>query len=363
MRYSVREIAQAIEADAVGDVDIIITRLSEPATAGPGDLALASTPDYATDLSAGRAEAAMLWHNADWQALGLQAAILPKRPRFALAGLTKLMDEGQGFDIGIHPSAIIDQTVYIGSDVTIGPGVVIAAGVVVGDRSVIGPQSFIGARSVLGPDSYLREHVSIGAVVTIGARFVANPGVRIGGDGFSFVTPEPNGAEVARVTLGKQGATHGQNWSRIHSLGGVTIGDDVEIGANSTIDNGTIRPTKIGDRTKIDNLVHIGHNVQIGCDTLICGQVGLAGSVTVGNHVVIAGQVGVSDNLTIGDFVVLGAASKVLRSVQAGKVMLGYPATEMAAQIKNYKSQRRLPRVLREIRQLKKAVFKSDDSD
>lgn len=363
MRYSVREIAQAINAEAVGDADIIITCLSEPASAGPDDLALASTPAYAAVLTAGHAKAAMLWHDADWQALGLQAAILPKRPRFALAGLTGLMDPGQGFASGIHPSAIIDPTARIGADVSIGPGAVIASKVVVGDGSLIGPQCFVGAGSTLGPNSYLREQVSIGAGVIIGARFIANPGVRIGGDGFSFVTQEQSGAEVARATLGKQGATQAQSWTRIHSLGGVAIRDDVEIGANSTIDSGTIRPTEIGDRTKIDNLVHIGHNVRIGTDTLICGQVGLAGSVTVGNHVVIAGQVGVSDNLTIGDRVVLGAACKVLRSVQAGKVMLGYPATEMAAQIESYKSLRRLPRILREIAQIKKAVFKSDDSD
>lgn len=363
MRYSVREIARAIDAEAVGDPDIMISRLSEPATAGPDDLALASTPHYAALLTTGHARAAMLWHDAEWQTLGLQAAILPTRPRFALAGLTRLMDPGQGFETGIHPSAIIDPTARIGADVSIGPGVVIASKVVVGDRSVLGPQCYVGAGSTLGPDSYLREHVSIGARVTIGARFIANPGVRIGGDGFSFVTQEQSGAEMARATLVKHGATQTQSWTRIHSLGSVTIGDDVEIGANSTIDSGTIRPTKIGDRTKLDNLVHIGHNVRIGTDTLICGQAGLAGSVTVGNHVVIAGQVGVSDNLTIGDRVVLGAACKVLRSVQSGKVMLGYPATEMAAQIESYKSLRRLPRILREITQIKKAVFKPDDSD
>ncbi|WP_223426381.1 UDP-3-O-(3-hydroxymyristoyl)glucosamine N-acyltransferase [Tateyamaria pelophila] len=363
MRYTVRELAQAIDADSVGDTGIIITGLSEPADAGCDDLALASTPEYAGTLTSGQAKAAMLWHGADWRALGLQAAILPKRPRFALAGLTRMMDPGQGFGIGIHPTAILDPSAQIGTDVTIGPGSVIGAQVVIGDRCVIGPQCFIGKKTTLGADCYIREQVSIGARVCVGARFVANPGVRIGGDGFSFVTEDRSGAEAARASLGDQGTTQSQSWTRIHSLGSVIIGEDVEIGANSTIDNGTIRPTRIGHRTKIDNLVHIGHNVIIGTDGLICGQVGVAGSVTVGNHVVMAGQVGVSDNLTIGDRVILGAASKVLRSVQAGKVMLGYPATEMRTQIESYKALRRLPRMLRELQQIKKAVFKSGDSD
>lgn len=363
MQYTVREIAQAIEAEAVGDVNTIILNLSEPDSAGPDDLALASTPRYAEALATGTARAALLWADADWQSLGLTAAILPKRPRFAMARLTEMMDPRQGYETGIHPSAVIDPSAQIGADVTIGPGAVIGPGVVVGARCVIGPLSFVGWNTALGPDAYLREHVSIGAGVTIGARFIANPGVRIAGDGFSFVTPDPNGTDAVRATLGDQGNTQAQSWSRIHSLGSVVIGDDVEVGANTTIDSGTIRPTRIGDRTKIDNLVHIAHNVSIGHDTLICGQVGLAGSVTVGNHVVMAGQVGVSDNLTIEDRVVLGAASKVLTSVRAGKVMLGYPATEMRSQVESYKSLRRLPRLMRDVAALKKSVFNSGDSD
>jgi UDP-3-O-[3-hydroxymyristoyl] glucosamine N-acyltransferase len=363
MRYTVREIATAIEAEAVGDVDLVISALSEPADAGPDDLALASNPKYADALARGAARAALLWAGADWQALGLSAAILPPRPRFAMSRLTAMMDPGHGFGTGIHPAAIVDPTARIGDEVTIGPGAVIGPEAVIGDRSVIGPLCYIGWKASLGPDAYLREHVSIGAGVVIGARFMAQPGVRIGGDGFSFVTPEKSGVEAVRESLGAQGDTQAQSWSRIHSLGAVVIGDDVEIGTNTAVDNGTIRPTRIGNRTKIDNLVHIAHNVVIGDDNLICGQVGLAGSVTVGNNVVMAGQVGVSDNLTIEDRVVLGASAKVLSSVRAGKVMLGYPATEMDKQIDSYKALRRLPRILRDFAELKKAVFKSGDSN
>lgn len=363
MRYTVREIAQAIGAEAVGQIELTVRGVSEPASASPDDLALASTPEYAQSLGKGHALAALLWHGADWQVMGLKAAILPRTPRFVLADLTRMMDTGQGFAPGVHPSAVIATGAHIGADVSIGAGAVVSGGARIGDRCVIGPQCFVGQGSRLGADSLLREQVSIGARAEIGARFIAHPGVRIGGDGFSFVSRDPGEVDSAATGPASRGISGTQSWVRIHSLGGVEIGDDVEIGANSTVDNGTIRPTRIGHGTKIDNLVHVGHNAIIGSHVLICGQVGLAGSVTVGNHVVIAGQVGVSDHVTIGDRVVLGAASKVLRSVPADKVMLGYPATEMHTQISCYKSMRRLPRLLREVERIKKAVFKSPDRD
>ncbi len=363
MQYTVGEIAAAIGLEAVGDTSLIITALAEPGSAGDGDLALAGNPKYAEDLANGKARAAFLWHDADWQSMELQAAILSERPRFSMSRLTGLMDAGQGYASGVHPSAIVDETAQIGADVAIGPGAVIAAGAHIGDGSVIGPLCYVGWNASLGAGAYLREHVSIGAHVRIGDRFIGQPGARIGGDGFSFVTPEKSNVETARESLGGVNEAEGQAWARIASLGAVLIGDDVELGANSTIDSGTIRPTSIGDRTKIDNLVHIGHNCVLGTDGLICGMVGLAGSVTVGNFVVMAGQVGVADNLSIGDRTVCGGASVILTSVPAGKVMLGYPATEMKTQISSYKALRRLPRYLSDISALKKAVFKSDGSE
>ncbi|APX11520.1 UDP-3-O-(3-hydroxymyristoyl)glucosamine N-acyltransferase [Tateyamaria omphalii] len=363
MRYTVAEIARALEAEAVGDAGAVVTGLAEPAQAGADDLALASSPKYADTLAAGAAQAALLWEGADWQALGLRAAILPKRPRFAMSRLTTMADPGHGFGNGVHPSASVDPTAKLGDDVTIAAGAVIGPEAEIGAGSIIGPLSFVGWQAVLGPNAFLREHVSIGARVRIGANFICNPGVRIGGDGFSFVTPEKSGVENVRETLGEQGDAGGQPWARIASLGAVVIGDDVEIGTNTAIDSGTIRPTQVGNRTKIDNLVHIGHNCIIGEDNLICGQVGLAGSVTVGNFVVMAGQVGVSDNLSIGNNVVLAAACKVMSSVKDGKVMLGYPANEMKTNLDMYKNTKRLPRILRDVAELKKAVLKSDGSD
>ena len=363
MAFTVKQIAAAIGAEAVGDTSLIITGASEPAQAGPDQLALAMSPKYAEGLADGAAQAAMLWPGADWQALGLKAAILPERPRFAMAGMTRVLDTGQGFAPGVHPSAVVDPTAQIGKDVSIGPLAIISAGATIGARSVIGPHCFVGLDVQIGEDALLREQVSIGARVTIGDRFIAQPGARIGGDGFSFVTAEPSAVETARKTLGDQGEGKAQPWIRIHSLGSVTIGDDVEIGMGATIDCGTIRNTMIGNNTKLDNQVHMGHNVVIGENSLICGQVGIAGSAVIGDNVVLGGQCGVSDNIFVGDGVIAGGGTKLMSNVPAGRTMLGYPATQMDKQVESYKALRRLPRVLRDIKALQKAVFKTGEDD
>ncbi len=362
-KFSIADIAAAIGAQTFGDAQLVVTGVAEPQEAGADDLAMATSQSYADLIPKGQARAAVLWEGADWEAMGLQAAIVPKRPRYAMAGLTKLMDQGQGFETGIHPSAIIDPDATIGEDVRIGALSVISAGARIGDGSVIGPQCFIGWNASIGPRAMLREQVSIGARVTIGADFVAQPGVRIGGDGFSFVTEDKSGIEAVRETLGDQQDTEAQGWTRIHSLGSVTIGDNVDLGACVNIDNGTIRDTRVGHGCKMDNFVHIGHNVVIGNDCLICGHSGVAGSTKVGNNVVLGGMTGVSDNIFIGDRVITGGGTKVLSSVPAGRVVLGYPATKMDKQIEIFKAIRRLPRLLADVAALQKAVFKSQDKD
>lgn len=363
MGYTIGEIAAALGAEAFGDLDLQITAVAEPAMAGPTDLALAMKPDFAKGLPEGAAQAAMLWAGADWQSMGLRAAIISPRPRFTMAGLSAMLDPGQGFAAGIHPSAIIDATAQLGGNVSVGPLCVIAAGAKIGAGSVLGPQCMIGHKAILGQGAYLREGVKIGAFVRIGDRFIAQPGATIGGDGFSFVTPEQSTIERARDSLGDQGEVTAQSYARIHSLGSVTIGDDVEIGANSCIDRGTVRDTKIGNGVKVDNLAQIGHNVEIGNDCLICAQVGIAGSSRIGHNVVLGGQTGVSDNIFIGDHVITGGATKVLANVPAGRVMLGYPAMKMESHIEVYKGLRRLPRLFRDVAALQKAISKIGKSD
>ncbi|TDK45068.1 UDP-3-O-(3-hydroxymyristoyl)glucosamine N-acyltransferase [Antarcticimicrobium luteum] len=358
MTHTIEEIARALGTEALGDVSLTIRSAAEPGSAGPDDLALAMSPKYAEALNGGKARAAMVWPGADWQAMGLAAAIIAPRPRMAMAGLTRMMDPGQGYGSGIHPSAVIDPGAEIGIGVSVGPLAVICAGAQIGAGSVIGPHCYVGTDVVLGENAFLREMVSIGARVRIGARFIAQPGARIGSDGFSFVTPEVSAAENVRKTMGDQGEARAQSWLRIHSLGAVRIGDDVEIGANATIDSGTIRATEIGDGCKLDNLVHMGHNVRTGRDCLFAGQTGISGSVEIGNNVVLGGQCGVVDNIFIGDGAIAGGGTKILSNVPAGRVLMGYPAVKMETQTEIYKAQRRLPRLMRDVAALKKAVSK-----
>lgn len=361
MPHKVKDIAAALGASFEGNPEATIVDAAEPAAAGPQSLALAMSPKYAEALASGRAKAAILWEGADWQALGLEAAILAPRARVAMAGLTRIFDPGPGYGAGIHPQAIVDPGAEIGTNVSIGPFSIISAGAKIGDNCQIGPQCFIGPNAQIGSDAALRDHVSIGARVRIGDRFIAQPGARIGADGFSFVTPEKSAVEAAKEDFGTAESHNSeQAYLRIHSLGAVVIGHDVEIGANATIDSGTIRPTQVGNGTKIDNLVHVGHNVIVGNDTLLCGQVGIAGSTKVGNNVVLGGQVGAADNIFIGDGVVAAGATKITGNVPAGRVIMGYPATKMDTQVAMYKALRRLPRLIGD---MQKAVSNSKNKD
>jgi UDP-3-O-[3-hydroxymyristoyl] glucosamine N-acyltransferase len=356
MAHRVSEIAAALGARFEGQGDLLIRSAAEPASAAADELALAMDPRYAEGLAQGRARAAVLWDGADWRALGLSAAIFAPRPRLAMAGITQAFDPGPGLDSGIHSSVLIAPTAQIGADAAIGAFCVIGDGVRIGPRARVASHVTIGKDAQIGSDALILPGVRICARVRIGDRFIAQPNVVVGGDGFSFVTPEKSRVEEARETLGKPGETVNQAWLRIHSLGAVTIGDDVEIGANSTVDRGTVRDTRIGRGTKLDNLVQVGHNVVVGEDCLLCAQSGVAGSTRIGDRVVLGGKVGVADNITVGDDVVAGGGSTILSNVPAGRVVMGYPSVRMDQHVEIYKAQRRLPKMLAQIAELQQTV-------
>ncbi|MFT4150467.1 MAG: UDP-3-O-(3-hydroxymyristoyl)glucosamine N-acyltransferase [Paracoccaceae bacterium] len=363
MSHTIRDIAAALGAQAEGDLDLMVSRAAEPQAAGPGDLALAMDPKYAPGLAQGKARAAMVWPGADWRAMGLQAAIFAPRGRLAMAGLSRMMDPGPQIAPGIHAMAIVDPTAQIGEGAAIGPFVTIGAGVRIGARARVASHTSIAEGATIGDDALILQGARIGARVTIGDRFICHPGAVIGADGFSFVTPEKSGVEEIRGTLGQREEIRRQSWTRIHSLGAVTLGDDVEIGANATVDRGTIRDTTIGAGTKLDNLVHVGHNVQVGRDTLLCGQVGIAGSSRIGDRVVLGGQCGVSDNIFVGDDVIAGGATKIFTNAPAGRVLLGSPAVKMETHVEMQKGLRRLPRLFARVAELENVISKSRDPD
>lgn len=361
--YSLSEIAASLGLPVHGNGALLIHSVAEPADAGETDLALAMKPDYAADLPKGRARAAMLWAGADWQEMGLEGAILSDRPRYSLSALSAMVDPGQGYPQGVHPTAIVSDGAELGEGCSVGPWTYIGRDARIGAGSVIAGQVHIGDGVEIGPKALIHPGVRLMTKTRIGARAILHPNAVIGSDGFAFVTAEASTVEEVRSDLGGETTSETHPWARIASLGGVTIGDDVEIGVGCSIDRGTIRYTQIGDGTKLDNLVHLGHNVIVGRDCLLCGQVGIAGSTEVGDGVVMAGKVGVSDNLKVGDRVVLGGASVVMTNVPTGRVMLGYPATKMDTAIDASKNIRRLPRLFRDVADLKKAVSNLGKSD
>lgn len=356
MTFTVEQIAKALDAKAEGDTALKIKGVAEPQAAGPDDLALAMAPKYAEGLKQGQAQVAVLFDGADWRSFGLKAALFVPRPRYALSGVTQLLDPGPQIEAGVHPSAIVHPTAQVGDNPAIGPFVVIGAGARIGANARIASHTSVAEGAQIGDDALLLQGVRIGPNVRIGHRFIAQPGAVVGADGLSFVTPELSAVEQVRKNMGQVADAKGQSWERIHSLGSVQIGDDVEVGANSAIDRGTVRDTRVGNGTKLDNLVHIAHNVIVGDDCLFAALVGIAGSTRIGNRVVLGGQVGVADNLTVGDDVVAGAASKILSNVPAGRAMLGYPAVKMESSVESYKALRRLPRLFQQVADLQKAV-------
>jgi UDP-3-O-[3-hydroxymyristoyl] glucosamine N-acyltransferase len=320
-------------------------------------------PRYADGIAKGQAQAAMLWPGADWRGMGLKAAIFAPRGRLAMSGLTRMLDPGPDIAPGIHPMTVIDATARLGAGASVGPFVTIGAHVEIGPNARIASHVSIAEGARIGADALILQGARIGARVKIGDRFICQPGAVIGADGFSFVTPEKSGVEEVRETLGARVEIKAQSWTRIHSLGAVSIGDDVEIGGNCAIDRGTIRDTVIGDGTKLDNLVHVGHNVQIGRDCLLCGQVGIAGSARIGDRVVMAGQCGVSDNIFVGNDVVAGGATKIFTNAPAGRVLLGSPAVKMETHVEIQKALRRLPRLAARVAALEEGQAVPPDSE
>ena len=216
---------------------------------------------------------------------------------------------------------------------------------------------------MIGESALIHAGVRVGHGVVIGDRFIAQSNAVIGSDGFSYATPESGAVEQVRATLQSEITAAPSAQTRIFSHGTVHIGDDVEIGACAAVDRGTVAATTIGSGTKLDNQVHVGHNVRIGRDCLICGQAGIAGSAVIGDRVVLAGMSGVSDHVEVGDDVVAAGASKIYTRVRPGTAVMGSPAIEMDKNIALYKHLRRLPRMFSRLAALENRVSKHVKKD
>jgi UDP-3-O-[3-hydroxymyristoyl] glucosamine N-acyltransferase len=343
-----RALAAALDGRVIGAGDLEISRAVHPTEAScEGDIAIAMSPDTIRILVESRAKIALVPEGTQIPDRRFQAVIFMRRSRSSLPAITQIFRHRPEVHPGIHPSAVVASDAVIGEGATIGPLVVIGRGACVGARSVILSQATLAAGGSLGADCLVYPGVRIGWGCRVGDRAVLHHNASIGADGFSFVPTRPGALEAAQGDGGTAPISLERNeLQKIYTLSIVEIGDDVEVGALTSIDRGTLKPTRIGAGTKIDDLVMIGHNVEIGMDCLLCGQVGLAGGVIIGDGAVLGGRVGVADHLKIGAWAVVGAAACVGTNVPPGAVYAGYPAVPRAEALENLKLMRRVRRLV-----------------
>lgn len=272
--------------------------------AGPGQLTFLASKKYRRQLETTRAAAVIVPPEVACD----KPCLVNPNPYLAFVKVAELFAPLVPLPLaGVHPSAVVDPTAKLEAGAAVGPACVVGPRAVIGARTVLAAQVYVGADTLIGPDCVLYPQVVVRERISIGARVIIHPGAVLGADGFGFV---PEGA----------------GYHKTPQIGTVVIEDDVEIGANTTIDRATLGETRLGRGCKIDNLVMIAHNVQIGPDTVVAAQTGFAGSTQVGRHVMVGGQVGTNGHITIGDNAVLAAQSGILRDVEPGGVVWGTPA-------------------------------------
>ncbi len=301
-RITLSELARRFELELVGDGTLAVERVGTLSGAAPGALTFLANPRYRDQL-AGTVATAVVLARGDLAACPV-AALVATDPYLAYARIAALLYPAPHSTSGIDPTASIAAYAKVANDAAIGPRAVIGAGAVIGARAVVGPGAVVGEGSVVGEDSRLEANVTLYPGVTLGRRCLIHSGAVIGADGFGMA-PSPQG------------------WVKVPQVGGVRIGDDVEIGANTTVDRGAIEDTVIGDGVKLDNQIQIGHNCVIGAHTAIAGCTAIAGSTTIGQRCMIAGGVGIVGHIVIVDDVVVTARTFVTHAIPEKGVYSG----------------------------------------
>ncbi|MFC1753023.1 UDP-3-O-(3-hydroxymyristoyl)glucosamine N-acyltransferase [Thermoproteota archaeon] len=335
MKKTLKEISDLLGVEVIGDSTAVITGIAAIQEAEKGDITFISDPKYLHFVKTTKASAIIASSEIKDSPLPLLKTKYPSR------AFTKLIElfcpSKTTLSKGIHPTAIIGENVTLGQNVAIGPYVVIEDSVTIRDNCKIYSGVFIGYEAEIGEDSLIYSNVCIRENTSIGKRVIVHSSTVIGSDGFGFDTIE------------------GQHY-KIPQLGCVVIEDDVEIGANVTIDRARFDKTLVGKGTKIDNLVQIGHNVSTGENCIIVSQVGVSGSTKIGKSTILAGQAGIAGHLTIGDNVIVGAQGGVTRSIASGTFVSGYPARPHKHATKINAFVQRLPHLHEEVSQLKKRI-------
>ena len=329
------ELANRLGCRLEGDGTIEVVRVAAIDTAGPGDVTFLANPKYASALSSTRASAVIARDDVPAAAC---AMLRTEEPYLAFARAVGLFAPGSRPAPGIHAMAAVARDASVGRDVAIGPFVAVGEGTRIGDRTIVFPNVTIGPEARIGADCVIHSNVAIRERVTIGDRVILQNGVVVGGDGYGFVR--------------RKDGTH----EKIPQVATVVIEDDVELGANTTVDRPAIGETRIKAGTKIDNLVQVAHGVTVGRNVLMAAQVGIAGSTHVGDEVMLGGQVGVGGHLTIGKGAVAVGQSGVTNSLEPGEMVAGYPAIDSKEWRKASVIFRRLPELKKRIEELEARV-------
>lgn len=332
-----RELAERLQATLEGDPEVEIKGVAPIEAAGPEHLAFAAgrkAAELARDSQAG-----CLLLAPDVPGSASRCVIRVADPRAAFARAVRWFHPEPDVEPGIHPSATIAPDARLGERTSIGPQVVIAEGVSIGSGTRIGAGCFVGARSSIGEGCTLHPNVTIYHEVRIGNRVTIHSGSVIGADGFGFVLQEGR-------------------YEKFPQIGRVEIGDDVEIGANCTIDRAALGVTSIGEGTKLDNLVHVAHNCRIGRHVVVAAQTGFSGGVVVGDYAVIGGQVGIGDKAKIERGAVLGSGCGVLTSkvIRSGQVVWGTPARPLKEYLETLAHLGRLPELREQVAELRRRL-------
>jgi UDP-3-O-[3-hydroxymyristoyl] glucosamine N-acyltransferase len=333
------QLAALVRGRLVGDGSVPIRGARPVGEAGPGDITFVESERYAKLLRTSPASAAIVGPHFPRAAAAPELPVIEvDDPMTAfLAVRTHLDAPSKPRWTGVHPLAFVAPTATLGADVAVYPFAYVGDAAEVGDGSTIHPGAVVGDRCKLGREVVLRPNAVLYDSVTLGDRVEIHSGTVLGGDGFGY-----------RMVGGRH--------VKVPQTGRVEVGDDVEIGANCTVDRATFEATRIGEGSKIDNLVMIGHNNQIGRHNLLCGQVGIAGSCKTGDYVVMAGQVGIKDGTEVGDRVTVGAQAGVHRNIPSDTQVLGSPAIPVREQRRLFQMIARLPEMYRQLKELSAQV-------
>ncbi len=334
MKRSLSELAGHIGAVVEGDEEHLITGVAELELAENGQLTFADSAHFVDQVSEGNAGGVVV--GSDFPSVPGKNLLRVDQPRLAFLRIVELyMDPVE--PLGIHPRACVEQGVELGEGVGVGACAVVSSGALIGPGTQIHAGAYIASGVVVGRDCLIEANVTLLSGVILGDRVVIHAGATIGGEGFGFLWKE-------------------DHYYKFPQIGGVRLDDDVEIGCNSCVDRAALGVTVIGRGTKIDNLVQIGHNSQIGQHVVMSGQVGTAGSARIGDRTMIGGQSAISDHVTVGEGAVIAGAAGVTKEVPAGETVMGIPARPMRRVQREYAALARLPELLKAFRQQAKEV-------